>query len=90
MARRFVVSGRVQGVGFRWFVVQEARRLGVGGYARNREDGTVEVVASGDEAALIRLEGALRRGPDLAHVTSVASDEMADGEPFAGFEVRRG
>ncbi|HET7601948.1 MAG TPA: acylphosphatase [Gemmatimonadales bacterium] len=88
--QRFIVSGRVQGVGFRWFVLQQARRLDVGGYARNRADGTVEVVASGNETALVRLEELLRSGPDLANVTDVVSEVLPRGEPFSGFEVRRG
>lgn len=87
--RRFVVSGRVQGVGFRWFVLQQARQLGVGGFARNCADGTVEVVASGDEAALARLDRALRTGPGLADVTGVSAESLPDAEPFSGFDVRR-
>jgi acylphosphatase len=80
----------VQGVGFRWFVLQQARRLGLGGYTRNCADGTVEVVATGGEAEHVRLEELLRSGPDPAHVTGVVSEEMPSGEPFSGFEVRRG
>ena len=90
MTRRFIVSGSVQGVGFRWFVLQQARRLGLGGFARNCEDGTVEVVASGEDAALTRLERALRTGPDLATVSDVLSEELPDSEAFTGFDVRRG
>lgn len=70
-ARRWIVRGRVQGVGFRWFVGREARRLGLGGFARNLPDGAVEVVSQGDEAALEALERALGRGPPAARVEAV-------------------
>ena len=63
MTTRFLVSGVVQGVGFRWFVARHARALGLGGYAQNLPDGRVEVVASGGEpTALTRLEELLRCG----------------------------
>lgn len=87
--RRFVVTGRVQGVGFRWFVLQQARQLGLGGFARNCPDGTVEVVASGAEAAVGRLEEALRRGPAMAKVSDVSSEDAAGQEPFTAFDIRR-
>ena len=61
--RRWIARGRVQGVGFRWFVWREAERLGLGGFARNLRDGSVEVVSQGPDAALDLLEQALRRGP---------------------------
>ena len=70
-ARRWIVRGQVQGVGFRWFVGREANRLGLGGFARNLPDGTVEVVSQGDEAALDVLEQALARGPAAARVAAV-------------------
>ena len=67
---RFLVSGMVQGVGFRWFVARHARALGLAGYARNLPDGRVEVVATGGDAAdaLARLEELLRAGPAHAQV----------------------
>ncbi|HSE12790.1 MAG TPA: acylphosphatase [Rudaea sp.] len=68
---RFVVGGRVQGVFFRASAREEALRLGLTGYARNLPDGTVEVVACGDDAALAQLERWLGRGPPLARVTRV-------------------
>lgn len=70
-ARRWVVEGRVQGVGFRWYVLRVAQGLGVGGWTRNLPDGSVEVVARGEEAALDRLEQALRRGPPGALVINM-------------------
>ena len=57
------VSGRVQGVGFRWFVVEEARRLKLSGWVRNRPDGKVEIAASGSADALAELESAVTDGP---------------------------
>lgn len=70
-AARFVVSGRVQGVGFRWFVMREAQRLRLRGFVRNLRDGSVEVVASGPAAALQALERALGQGPAMAQVARV-------------------
>ena len=67
-----VVGGRVQGVGYRWFIREAARRLALGGWVRNREDGTVEIAASGETRALQALVDAARRGPPGAHVASVA------------------
>lgn len=66
-----VVQGRVQAVGFRAFVEDEAQSLGLRGWVRNRPDGTVECVAEGSRAALDRLVAALREGPPLARVESV-------------------
>jgi acylphosphatase len=69
-----VVRGRVQGVGFRWFVREAGRELGLSGWVCNRPDGSVEVAAEGDSVLLDRLRDALRRGPPGAVVTSV--DEL--------------
>ncbi len=69
--RRCVVRGRVQGVGFRWFVTRSAEELGVRGTVRNRADGAVEGVASGAEATLAQFHEWLRRGPPAARVQEV-------------------
>jgi len=66
------VSGRVQGVGFRWFVVDEARRLKLSGWVRNRPDGRVEIAASGNADALAQLESAVTSGPPGAEVKKVS------------------
>lgn len=71
IARRWIVRGRVQGVGFRWFVWREAERLGLAGFARNLRDGTVEVVCEGPESAIEALERALEQGPAGARVEGV-------------------
>ena len=84
--RHLVVSGWVQGVGFRWSVSREARRLGVRGWVRNRSDGTVEVVAEGPEDAVAALVAWCRSGPGGAQVTGVdVTDEAPEG--LSGFEI---
>lgn len=84
-----VVRGRVQGVGFRAFVAERAKRLGVRGWVKNEWDGGVKVVAEGSEQALDALTTALREGPSLAHVNSVAIDWEADqNEALPPFEIR--
>jgi len=83
-----VIRGRVQGVGFRAFVVRCAEDLGVGGWVRNREDGAVEVEAEGSRAALERLLVALRRGPDGARVTGVEAAWSERDQPPRAFHVR--
>lgn len=74
-ARQFRVVGRVQGVGFRWFVQLRAEELGLSGWVRNRPDGSVEVAVAGDDSALDRLEAALREGPPHARVSAVEREE---------------
>ncbi len=75
-ARRYLISGRVQGVFFRQSTVDVASELGLDGYARNLADGRVEVVASGAGEALDRLESWLRRGPPLARVDGMAISDI--------------
>jgi acylphosphatase len=75
-AARFLVHGRVQGVGFRWFVWREAERLALRGSARNLPDGSVEVIAAGSDEAVTQLGRALARGPVAAHVTNVEKLEV--------------
>ena len=70
-ARRWIVRGLVQGVGFRWFVGREAERLGLRGFVRNLSDGTVEVVSQGPDTALDAMERHLSRGPSHARVDGV-------------------
>jgi acylphosphatase len=82
-----VVEGRVQGVGFRYFVLEVAELLGVYGWVRNRWDESVEVLAEGDHAALEKLLDALGRGPRGASVFSVKTEwEKPTGE-FHSFRV---
>jgi acylphosphatase len=86
-ARLYVVRGRVQGVGFRYFVERAAARLSLGGYVKNRADGSVEVLAVGGAAQLEKLREALQKGPTIARVDDVEESEAAS-EPVAGFQVR--
>jgi acylphosphatase len=74
-ARRWFVSGRVQGVGFRYFVEQNALRIGVRGWARNEDDGRVQVYATGTADQLNRLEALLHQGPRMAEVRGVEAQE---------------
>jgi len=76
----FLVKGRVQGVGFRWFVHREASELGLKGWVRNTEDGDVEVLAAGDEEELIELRESLRKGPRGSRVDSVTQHELVERE----------
>ncbi len=82
--RSYLVKGRVQGVGFRWFVECEAQLLGVGGWVRNCDDGAVEVLASGTRAQLDALYERLQLGPRAARVDAVVVDEAA---PFTGYKT---
>lgn len=85
--RQFQVKGRVQGVGYRWFAVRAAERLGLAGWVRNCDDGSVEVVARGAPEALLTLEGELHRGPTAARVSEVTTTEIqheaVDGNSFS-------
>jgi acylphosphatase len=74
-ARRFLVRGRVQGVGFRWFVEREAHILGIAGWVRNNPDSSVEVLAMGTKEQLAGLRSRLREGPRAARVDDVEEQE---------------
>jgi acylphosphatase len=82
------VEGRVQGVGFRYFVLETAQALGVSGWVRNRWDESVEVMAEGERAALERLLDALRRGPRMSFVSNVQVEWGEWKEEWSGFSVR--
>jgi acylphosphatase len=79
MGKHLIIRGRVQGVGYRASMVDEATRLGVVGWVRNRRDGTVEAVADGDAAAVSALVEWAKKGPPGARVTEVTVTESADG-----------
>ncbi len=80
MVHHYLVKGRVQGVGFRWFVHREAAGLELRGWVRNTEDGHVEVVAAGDPTDLAELQDALRRGSRGSRVDAVVRQELAESE----------
>ena len=84
---RFLVSGRVQGVFFRASARDQAQRLRLSGHARNLADGSVEVVACGEEAALAELELWLHQGPQYARVTGVSREPVDNLDPPARFDV---
>ena len=86
MAKHLLISGQVQGVGFRYSMAEEAERLGVTGWVRNRRDGTVEAVIDGQAAAVEALLAWARRGPPAARVSDVTISEA--GGTFARFEMR--
>ena len=87
---RYRVSGKVQGVGFRWFVARNATRLRVMGYARNLPDGSVEVVAvAPDSGCLVEFEALIGRGPEFAQVESVdKADISVDTDAHKTFDIR--
>jgi acylphosphatase len=88
IARRYLVHGRVQGVGFRWFVQKHADRLGLRGYTRNLDDGSVEVYAIGSEADLSDLAGQLWKGPTYSDVRRVEEQDAAV-EHRTSFDIER-
>lgn len=88
VARRFVIGGRVQGVGFRVFAQAAAAREGVHGYVRNLEDGRVEAAVEGDQESVDRIELALRRGPAGAIVESFEVEPAAPSYRATGFFIR--
>lgn len=85
--RSYRVTGRVQGVGFRWWVVGRARALGLGGWVRNAPDGSVEVEAWGPVAALLQLEQELSWGPRHASVEAVTAGGAHEKGPPPGFSI---
>jgi acylphosphatase len=88
VARRILVSGRVQGVGFRWFAIERASLEGITGWVRNLPAGEVEVMAEGDAEAMDRFERALRQGPGRARVDDVEVDMLAPTGRFSTFSAR--
>lgn len=85
---RCIISGRVQGVFFRDSTRTEAARLGVTGWVRNCRDGTVEVVAGGEQKAVDTLRGWLAKGPPHARVTGIECSEVTPTEDYQYFEIR--
>jgi acylphosphatase len=86
-ARRYVIAGRVQGVGFRFFARDAARLDGIRGLVRNLDDGTVEIYAEGDADALLRFERAVRRGPRGARVDDVLVEPAPPGAGGTDFHI---
>lgn len=88
VARRFLIGGRVQGVGFRMFAEAAAAREGVHGYVRNLEDGRVEVLVEGEQASVDRVELSLRRGPAGARIETFDAEPAAPSYRATGFFIR--
>lgn len=88
MVLHFLVQGRVQGVGFRWFVQREASELDLHGWVRNTEDGHVEVVAAGKPRDLNELRTSLRRGPRGSRVDHLIEHTLTESEA-AGLDAFR-
>lgn len=89
IAKRLIIAGTVQGVGYREWMIAEANRLGVHGWVRNCADGDVEALIAGDVDAVEELARRCRRGPRLAHVTSI-TEEPAELPEEEGFRRVRG
>jgi acylphosphatase len=89
MVCHYLVKGRVQGVGFRWFVQREASEIGLKGWVRNTAEGDVEVVAAGDSEDLAELKDALRKGSRGSRVDAVLEHELAESEGthLGSFEI---
>jgi acylphosphatase len=87
MQLHILVSGRVQGVGFRDFARRSAEKFGVRGYAKNLANGDVEVVAEGDKAALDEFAMLLEHGPPAGRIDHVWIDELKCGGEYTGFDI---
>jgi acylphosphatase len=88
VARKYVIRGRVQGVGFRYFTEAAAAREGLHGWVRNLPDGRVEIAAEGDAEALQRFEWHVRHGPPHARVEHIDIEDMPPGGHTSGFSVK--
>jgi acylphosphatase len=87
IARRFIIRGRVQGVGYRFFAVRTARAVGVVGTVRNLPDGSVEVFVEGAPRAVAEFRGQLEQGPSYARVTGLDEIDMIPTRKFSSFDV---
>ncbi len=90
IAKQYVISGRVQGVGFRFFAERVANQLGLRGYVKNRWDGAVEVYAIGDAESLQEFHRHLAEGPRSAHVTGVEESDEPVRKEFSTFRIEGG
>jgi acylphosphatase len=88
-ALRLLIDGKVQGVGFRWFVRHAGRELGLAGRVRNLRDGRVEVHVAGDPEPLAAFVERLRQGPPASRVTGIEEQELSSVPAWDGFEIDR-
>jgi acylphosphatase len=89
LTKHYLISGRVQGVGYRAFTRRQGEQLKLEGWVRNLVDGRVEAVARGSEAVLNEFEAQLRRGPPAGHVESLQVTIWRESPPLSEFEVRK-
>jgi acylphosphatase len=88
IAWRLTIRGRVQGVGYRYAMVDAASALGVSGWVRNRRDGIVEALIQGEAGAVDKLASWCRRGPPAARVTAIATVDVPVDPALVGFDLR--
>jgi len=88
LAKHFLIRGRVQGVGYRWFVQRAASRLGILGYVRNLPSGDVEVRAQAEEAVLRDFKQELLRGPHSARVHDIVEEDLPLSDDYSSFLIR--
>ena len=86
-AKQYLVRGRVQGVGYRWFALRSAERLGIRGRVRNLPNGDVEVRAEAEEQLLVSFKEELRRGPDAARVSEVIEQDLPVTHMYNSFSI---
>ena len=86
-ASKYIISGRVQGVGFRWFTKKRADEIGVRGYVRNLADGKVEVLAVAEANQLAAFLAILKAGPSYSAVTAVQQSEVTIATDYSAFEI---
>ena len=88
VAKSFIVRGRVQGVGFRYFAADVAERWGIRGYARNLPNGDVEVYAEGEKGAMFSFKEELQQGPRMARVRELIEDDLTPTNSYSTFVIR--
>ena len=88
VARRYLIRGVVQAVGFRFFTEDTARREGIGGFVRNLDSGHVEAVVEGEAQAVARFERAVRQGPPMARIDAMEIEDLAPTGRVVGFRIR--
>lgn len=85
--QQFLIYGRVQGVGFRFFTLREAKRIGIVGYVRNRQDNSVQVIAQGTDAQLAQLAQWLKKGSPMAKVERILIQDYSNKQQFRDFQI---
>jgi acylphosphatase len=88
IAKKYIIKGRVQGVGFRYFTNHIANRIGVLGYVKNQWDGSVEVYAIGSEQQLSILKTGLSKGPSYSHVEKIIEEDVTLNSNYYTFDIR--